>query len=114
MRKKGQVELFEDGLRSVTSAVFELVGVVVGRNILGRHGLITKAVPERNTDPVATHDVVDVIAKARSTRSDASTETEFVVRDEAGPFVILETRTEAVAVDETANCERKKSISSKG
>jgi len=49
-----------------------------------------------------------VIAKARSTSSDASTEAEFVVRDETGPFMILETLTEAVTVDETTDCEKKK------
>ena len=49
-----------------------------------------------------------MVAKARGTSSNASTEAEFVVRDEAGPFMILETLTEAVAVDETTNCEKKK------
>jgi hypothetical protein len=43
------------------------------------------------TYPVATHEIVDVVAKARGTSADASTEAEFTVRDEAGPFMILET-----------------------
>ena len=49
-----------------------------------------------------------MVAKARDTSSDASTEAEFVIRDEAGPFMILETLTEAVAIDETTDCERRR------
>jgi hypothetical protein len=51
-----------------------------------------------------------VVAKARGTSSDASTEAEFLLRDKAGPFMILETLTEAVAVDETTNCEKKNKV----
>jgi len=70
----------------VSSTIFELASVVVGRDV-----------------PEAAHDIVDVVAKAGSTSPNAGTEAELVVRDEAGPFMVLETLTEAVAVDETTN-----------
>jgi len=48
-----------------------------------------------------------MVAKARGTSSDASTEAEFAVRDKAGPFMILETWAEAVAVNKTTNYEKR-------
>jgi len=71
---------------SVSNTIFELAGVVVGRDV-----------------PVAAHDIVDVVAKLRGTSSNAGKEAEFVVRDEAGPLMVLETLTEAIAIDETTN-----------
>jgi len=49
-----------------------------------------------------------MVAKARSTSSDTSTEAEFLVRDKAGPFMVLETWAEAVAVDKTTNYRKRK------
>ena len=49
-----------------------------------------------------------MVAKARGTRSDASAEAEFAIRDKAGPFMILETLTEGVAVDKTTNYKKGK------
>jgi len=68
---------------SVSNTIFKLASVVVGRDV-----------------PVAAHDIVNVVAKLRGTSSNAGTEAEFVVRDEAGPFMVLETLTEAVAINE--------------
>src|SRR5437016_1875241 len=62
----------------------------------------------RKPYPVATHEIIDVVAKARCTSSDAGTETEFAVRNKASPFIILKTWTEAVAVDESTNCVKKR------
>ena len=50
------------------------------------------------THPPATHDIVDVVAKLFRTGTDASPNTEFVVRNEFSPFVILQASTERVAV----------------
>jgi hypothetical protein len=60
--------------------------------------------------PVATLEIVDMVAKARGTSSDASTEAEFAVRDKVSPFMILETWAEAVAVDKTTNYGAQKLI----
>ena len=58
--------------------------------------------------PVATLEIVDMVAKARGTSSDTSTEAELLVRDKAGPFMILETWAEAVAIDKTTNYKEEK------
>ena len=48
-----------------------------------------------------------MVAKARGTSADAGTEAEFTVRDEAGPFMVLEIWAEAVAVEKTTNYEKR-------
>ena len=55
------------------------------------------------THPVAPHDIIDVVAVDGSQGTDARTEAEFVVRDEAGPLVVLDTVAKAVAVHKTSN-----------
>ena len=91
--------------RSISRTIFKLVRVVVGRNVLERGVNIKKigSAGIREPYPEATHDIVDVVAKARGTSPNAGTETEFVVGDEAGPFMVLETLAEGVAIDETTN-----------
>lgn len=58
------------------------------------------------TYPVATHDIVDVVAKLLSTRSEASTDAEFLFGDELGPLVVLHTSSEGIAVEEPTNCAK--------
>jgi len=53
--------------------------------------------------PPAAHDIVDVVAKLCSTRTDAGADAELAVRDEFGPFVILQSVSETVAVQETSD-----------
>jgi hypothetical protein len=63
---------------------------------------------ESNNYPVTTHEIVDVVAKLSRTSTDTGTEAKLFIGDEAGPFVILSTRAEAVAVDESSNCGKKR------
>jgi hypothetical protein len=56
-----------------------------------------------STYPVAPHDVVDVVAVYGSVGANARTEAELIVRDEAGPFVVLDTAAKGVAVHEASN-----------
>jgi len=53
--------------------------------------------------PVATQQVVNVVAVLSSVRANASTEAEFGVRNEGGPFVVLKVGAESVSVDQTTN-----------
>jgi hypothetical protein len=53
--------------------------------------------------PVAAHDIVDVVAQAGGAGTDASTNAELVIRDEASPVVVLKTSSERVSVHKSAN-----------
>ena len=58
---------------------------------------------KKETDPVASHDIVNVVTQRRGFGADASAETELAVGDEGGPFVVLLACTEGVAINQTAD-----------
>jgi len=70
----------------VSDTIFVDTCVVVGRDV-----------------PVAAHEVVDVVAQACRTGANARAEAELGIRDEAGPVVILKSRSERVSVDKATN-----------
>ena len=53
--------------------------------------------------PVATHDVVDVVAKLLRAGTDAGADAEFVVGDEGSPLVVLQTSAEGVSEYQATN-----------
>ena len=55
------------------------------------------------TYPIATHNIIDVLTVSSSVGSDTCAEAEFVIRDEGGPFVVLETFAKGITIDETTN-----------
>lgn len=55
------------------------------------------------TYPVAPHNVIDVVAVYSSTRADAYTKTEFNVRNEASPFVVLDAPAKSVTVHKASS-----------
>jgi hypothetical protein len=59
---------------------------------------------ESGTHPEAAHDIVDVLAVARSVGPHARAEAELGVGDEARPLVVLQRRAEAVPEDQAADC----------
>jgi hypothetical protein len=61
-----------------------------------------------NKHPAATHAVVDMVAEGRSTRTDAGANAEFLVREEAGPFMVLVVLAESISEQKTANCFKKR------
>jgi hypothetical protein len=56
------------------------------------------------TYPVASHDVVDVVAELLSTGTKARANAELLLGDKFGPFVVLHALAEGVAVEESTNC----------
>jgi len=70
----------------ITFAGFVRPGIVVGGHV-----------------PVAAQQIVDMIAVFGSIRANASTEAEFGIGDERGPFVVLKVGAECVSVHQTTN-----------
>lgn len=85
-------------------AGLEDTSIVVGGHVLLRWGRSERPQSNRETtDPVASHDVVDVVAVLRGIGSDAGAETELIIRDKAGPFVVLLAGSEGVSVYEASD-----------
>jgi len=53
--------------------------------------------------PVAPHNIIDVVAIPHSIRPNASTDTEFRIREKLGPFVVLSAAAKRVAVNQSTD-----------
>ena len=85
-------------------AVLELTRVVVGGDVLLVRSLPSRErIGQRVTYPPATHAIIDVVAELRRAGANASTDTEFTIRNEFSPLMqLLSCRAERVGVEKTS------------
>ena len=93
------------GRGNITLALLE-TRVVVGGHVLGKELALDGKKGLDVTYPVASHDVVDVVAELLSTGTEACANAELLLGDKFGPFVVLHALAEGVAVEEATNCAK--------
>jgi hypothetical protein len=90
----------------IAVTLLELAFSVVSRDVLNGRSFISKELGKEGegTNPVTAHLVVNVVAQLGSITTDACTDAELLLRDEASPLVVLSVGSKAGTEHQTTSC----------